>query len=325
MVLKGERQPLQLEKRSIPKPGPGEILIRVSACAVCRTDLHLVDGELPNIQYPIVPGHEIVGRAIAWGDAVVIEEGTRLGVPWLGYSCGRCPYCREQKENLCDNARFTGYQYDGGFADYVIADNRYCFQIPHQFSDEQAAPLLCAGLIGYRCLRMTGASKNIGIYGFGAAAHIVTQVALHQGRTIFAFTRSNDTNAQNFARSMGAVWAGGSDDNPGVELDAAIIFAPEGALVPIAMSRVRKGGQIICGGIHMSDIPSFSYDKLWGERVLRSVANLTRADAREFLEIAPLVPIHTRVKTFDLEQANEALEMLRNGQLSGAAVLVTGP
>ena len=322
MVLQAAGQPLRLEEREIPVPGPGEILIRVTACAVCRTDLHLVDGELPNISYPIVPGHEIVGHAVATGEGVIIEKGARLGVPWLGYTCGRCRFCREQKENLCDKARFTGYQIDGGFADYVLADHRYCFPLPVNYSDPQAAPLLCAGLIGYRCLRMTGQAHNIGIYGFGAAAHIVAQVAVHQGRSIFAFTRPADAVAQDFARSLGAVWAGGTEDDPGIKLDAAIIFAPAGELVPRAMAQTRKGGTVICGGIHMSDIPSFPYQRLWGERVLRSVANLTREDAREFLEIAPLVPVHTRITTFGLEEANIALDQLRAGGLTGAAVLV---
>ena len=322
MVLQGAGQPLRLEERQVSAPGPGEILIRVTACAVCRTDLHLVDGELPNISYPVVPGHEIVGHAVDTGEGVVIEKGARLGVPWLGYTCGRCRFCREQKENLCDEARFTGYQIDGGFADYVLADHRYCFPLPDNYDDQQAAPLLCAGLIGYRCLRMTGQAQNIGIFGFGAAAHIVAQVAAHQGRSIFAFTRPADAAAQDFARSIGAVWAGGSEDDPGIELDAAIIFAPAGELVPRAMARIRKGGTVICGGIHMSDIPSFPYRRLWGERVLRSVANLTRADAREFLEIAPLVPVRTRITTFGLEEANIALDQLRHGRITGAAVLV---
>lgn len=322
MVLRAAGQPLRLEERKIPKPGPGEVLIRVTACAVCRTDLHLVDGELPDISYPIVPGHEIVGHAIDTGDGVIIEKGVRLGVPWLGYTCGRCSFCRGRKENLCDEARFTGYQIDGGFADYVLADHRFCFPLPESYSDEQAAPLLCAGLIGYRCLRMTGQARNIGIYGFGAAAHIVAQVAAHQGRSIFAFTRAGDTVAQDFARSLGAVWAGSSEDDPGIKLDAAIIFAPAGELIPRALGQTSKGGTVICGGIHMSDIPSFPYRLLWGERVLRSVANLTREDAREFLEIAPLVPVHTRFTTFSLEEANTALDQLRDGKLTGAAVLV---
>lgn len=322
MVSGGPGQALSLEERPIPTPGPGEVLLKVGACAVCRTDLHVIDGELPDIPYPVVPGHEIVGTAIACGEAVTVPAGTRLGVSWLGFSCGHCRYCRDNQENLCDKARFTGYQLDGGFAEYVIADHRYCFAVPDVYSDAEAAPLLCAGLIGYRCLRMTGDAHSIGLFGFGAAAHIVAQVALHQGRHIYAFTRPGDGDAQDFARTLGAVWAGGSDLSPGTELDAAIIFAPAGELVPLALRQVRKGGTVVCGGIHMSDIPGFPYRWLWGERVVRSVANLTRSDAREFLEIAPLVPIRTQVTTFDLEDAGAAVKALREGRINGAAVLV---
>lgn len=322
MVLKAIGTPLILEERLIPVPGPGEVLLRVSACAVCRTDLHIVDGELPDIQVPIVPGHEIVGRVESCGAGVDLPAGTRLGVPWLGYTCGCCSYCQTQQENLCDHAQFTGYQRDGGYADYVVADARYCFALPDSLDDVQAAPLLCAGLIGYRTLRMAGDAKRIGIYGFGAAAHLITQVALWQGREVYAFTRESDVAAQQFAKSLGVHWAGSSTERAPVELDAALIFAPVGALVPLALRAVRKGGVVVCGGIHMSDIPQFPYSILWGERQLRSVANLTRRDAEEFLALAPQVPVHTQVETFALTDANMALAKLRNGQLSGAAVLV---
>lgn len=322
MVLTAIGTPLALEDRPIPAPGPGEVLLRVSACAVCRTDLHIVDGELPNIPLPIVPGHEIVGRVVSCGDGVSLAIGTRLGVPWLGYTCGCCAYCQSQQENLCDRAQFTGYQRDGGYAEYVVADARYCFALPESLDDVQIAPLLCAGLIGYRTLRMAGEAKSIGIYGFGAAAHLITQVALWQGREVYAFTRSGDITAQQFASSLGVQWAGGSDEPAPTQLDAALIFAPIGALVPTALRAVRKGGVVVCGGIHMSDIPSFPYSILWGERQVRSVANLTRHDAEEFLALAPQVPVHTHVERFALDQANTALQRLRNGQLSGAAVLV---
>lgn len=322
MVLKAIGTPLVLEERLIPEPGPGEVLLRVSACAVCRTDLHIVDGELPNILVPIVPGHEIVGRVTSCGPGVDLPVGTRLGVPWLGYTCGCCSYCQTNQENLCDHAQFTGYQRDGGYADYVVADARYCFALPDSLDDVQAAPLLCAGLIGYRTLRMAGDAKRIGIYGFGAAAHLITQVALWQGREVYAFTREGDAAAQQFAKSLGVHWVGGSTERAPVELDAALIFAPVGALVPLALRAVRKGGVVVCGGIHMSDIPQFPYSILWGERQLRSVANLTRRDAEEFLALAPQVPVHTQVETFALTDANVALARLRSGQLSGAAVLV---
>ncbi len=307
--------------RTTPAPGPGEVLLKVRACAVCRTDLHVVDGELPNIPLPIIPGHEIVGIVVAAGAGTRWSPGTRLGVPWLGYTCGRCFYCEHGRENLCDSARFTGYQRDGGFADHVVADARYCFEIDASYDDVHAAPLLCAGLIGYRSLVMAGDARKLGIYGFGAAAHIVCQVAIYQGREVYAFTRPGDVQAQAFARQLGATWAGGSDQRPEVELDAALIFAPVGALVPHALGSIRKGGIVVCGGIHMSDIPAFPYQALWGEREIRSVANLTRRDAEEFLALAPRVPVRTEVQCFDLTEANMALEHLRSGKLRGAAVL----
>lgn len=307
--------------RTTPAPGPGEVLLKVRACAVCRTDLHVVDGELPNIPLPIIPGHEIVGIVVAAGAGTRWSPGTRLGVPWLGYTCGRCFYCEHGRENLCDSARFTGYQRDGGFADHVVADARYCFEIDASYDDVHAAPLLCAGLIGYRSLVMAGDARKLGIYGFGAAAHIVCQVAIYQGREVYAFTRPGDVQAQAFARQLGATWAGGSDQRPEVELDAALIFAPVGALVPHALGSIRKGGIVVCGGIHMSDIPAFPYQALWGEREIRSVANLTRRDAEEFLALAPRVPVRTEVQCFDLTEANVALEHLRSGKLRGAAVL----
>lgn len=322
MVLRAIGTPLIQEERPVPTPGPGEVLLRVSACAVCRTDLHIVDGELPDIPLPIVPGHEIVGRVVSCGAGVNLAKDTRLGVPWLGYTCGCCAYCQRQQENLCDHARFTGYQRDGGYADYVVADARYCFALPDSLDDVQAAPLLCAGLIGYRTLRMAGDAKRIGIYGFGAAAHLITQVALWQEREVYAFTRADDAAAQLFAKSLGVQWVGDSNSHPPVELDAALIFAPVGALVPTALRAVRKGGIVVCGGIHMSDIPQFPYSILWGERQVRSVANLTRRDAEEFLALAPQVPVRTQVETFALCDANAALGRLRNGQISGAAVLV---
>lgn len=315
-------EPLRIEQREIPEPGPNQVLLRVRACAVCRTDLHVIDGELPDLHLPIVPGHEIVGEVVRCGSGVNFKTGLRLGVPWLGYTCGHCRYCLNDQENLCDSARFTGYQLDGGYAEYVIADARYCFELPNTIDDLHAAPLLCAGLIGYRSLRMTDNATRLGIYGFGAAAHIVTQVAKWQNREVYAFTRTGDEAAQEFALQMGARWAGDSDTPPPVMLDAAIIFAPVGELVPTALRAVRKGGVVVCGGIHMSDIPRFPYSSLWGERVLRSVANLTRRDAQEFLALAPQVPVQTRVEAFALTDANNALARLRAGQLSGAAVLV---
>lgn len=321
MVLRQPGRPLELEQRADPEPGAGQVLLRVRACAVCRTDLHVVDGELPDIPLPIIPGHEIVGEVLRVGADVKWQPGQRLGVPWLGYACGHCGFCEDARENLCDEARFTGYQLDGGFADRVLADQRFCFPIDAAYSDVAAAPLLCAGLIGYRSLVMAGDARELGIYGFGAAAHIVAQVALWQQRRVYAFTRPGDAAAQAFARELGVTWVGDSDATPPQLLDATIIFAPVGALVPRALAAVRKGGVVVCGGIHMSDIPSFPYSLLWGERVLRSVANLTRQDALEFLELAPRVPVRTHTVSYPLEQANQALADLREGRLSGAAVL----
>ncbi|MFO1143661.1 MAG: zinc-dependent alcohol dehydrogenase family protein [Amaricoccus sp.] len=309
--------------RPVPGPGPGEVLVRVAACGVCRTDLHVVDHELPAVPAGVIPGHEIVGRVVRMGAAVTgIAEGQRIGIPWLGHTCGVCRYCRAGHENLCDAPEFTGYTRDGGYAEYVCADARYCFPLPDAYSDAEAAPLLCAGLIGYRSLRMAGDAEALGIYGFGAAAHIVAQVARAEGRRIYAFTRSGDAAAQAFALRLGAVWAGGSEATPPEPLDAAILFAPVGALLPAALAATRKGGIVICGGIHMSDIPAFPYRLLWGERQVRSVANLTRADAEEFLALAPGVPVRCEIETFPLGEANMALERLRAGRLTGAAVLV---
>ena len=304
-------------------PGPEQVRIRVAACAVCRTDLHVVDGELPEPKLPIVPGHEIVGRIEAVGTAVAgFKEGDRVGVPWLGWTCGVCEFCLSGRENLCRRARFTGYQIDGGFADLVYADARYVFPLPPSYSDEEAAPLLCAGLIGWRALKAAGEGKRLGLYGFGAAAHIAVQVARHRGQEVYAFVRPGDEKARAFALGMGAVWAGDSDKPPPEPLDAAIIFAPVGDLVPLALRAVKPGGSVVCGGIHMSDIPRFSYSILWQERVLRSIANLTRADAVEFLTLAPSVPVRCETVRYPLEQANEALDDLRSGRLTGAAVLV---
>lgn len=323
MQLDAPGRPLRRVERPLPDPGPGQVLVRVTACGVCRTDLHVVDGELPDIRLPIVPGHEIVGRVAAVGAGVTsLKVGARVGIPWLAQTCGECAYCRGGRENLCDSARFTGYQVDGGYAEYTLADVRYCFPLPGIGDDAQAAPLLCAGLIGHRALGMAGDAARLGLYGFGAAAHIVAQVARWQGRRVYAFTRPGDTTAQDFARSLGACWAGDSDANPPEPLDAAILFAPVGALVPQALRHVRKGGTVVCGGIHMSDIPSFPYALLWGERQLRSVANLTRRDGEDFLALAPKVPVRTHVVTFPLEAANEALARLRAGRLNGAAVLI---
>jgi len=323
MVLDAPRTPLRLVCREVPQPGPGQVRVRVSACAVCRTDLHVVDGDLPPQRPEIVPGHEIVGRVDALGDGVDgIALGDRVGIPWLGHACGRCRFCRRGQENLCTEARFTGWQIDGGYAEHAVADARFCLPIPEGYTDAEAAPLLCAGLIGHRALRLAGPGKRLGLYGFGAAAHIVAQEARHEGREVFAFTRPCDTAAQDFARSLGAVWAGGSDEAPPVRLDAAIIFAPVGALVPAALKAVERGGTVVCAGIHMSDIPSFPYADLWGERVIRSVANLTRQDGLDFLALAPRVPIRTEVETLPLEAANEALKRLREGRVRGALVLV---
>jgi alcohol dehydrogenase, propanol-preferring len=306
-----------------PRPGPQQLLIAVRACAVCRTDLHVVDGELPGPKLPLVPGHEIIGTVVEKGESADrFAIGDRVGVPWLGWTCGVCEYCRSGRENLCDHARFTGYQIDGGYAELTVADQRYCFAIDPRYGDVEAAPLMCAGLIGYRTLRMAADAALIGIYGFGAAAHIVAQVGRHQGRRLFAFTRPGDVPAQDFARSLGAEWAGDSDQLPPEPLDAALIFAPVGALVPAALAATKKGGTVVCGGIHMSDIPSFPYRILWEERVLRSVANLTRRDADEFLALAPEAGIRTETVTYPLARANAALADLRNGALQGAAVLI---
>jgi alcohol dehydrogenase, propanol-preferring len=323
MVLQILRQPLQLIELPVPEPGPGEVLLRVHACAVCRTDLHVLDGELAHPKLPLVPGHEIVGVVAAIGEGSErFKVGDRVGVPWLGWTCGVCEYCRAGRENLCDEARFTGYTRDGGYAEYTVADQRYCVPIPDAFSDAEAAPLLCAGLIGYRSLAKTGDARRVGIYGFGAAAHIITQVARFQGREIYAFTKPGDREGQGFARSMGVAWAGDSDALPPEKLDAAIIFAPAGELVPLALKAVRKGGTVVCGGIHMSMIPAFLYEVLWEERSLCSVANLTRRDAEEFFALAPRVPVQAKVHTFPLSEANEALSRLRSGRIKGAAVLV---
>lgn len=323
MLLEKIRQPLVLRELPVMEPGTGQVLVRVSACAVCRTDLHVVDGELPRPKLPLVPGHEIVGRVAKTGPGVAgFRKGDRVGIPWLGWTCGACVYCSAGRENLCDRARFTGYTLDGGYAEFALADARFCFPLPAAFDDVASAPLLCAGLIGYRSLRKAGDSSSLGLYGFGAAAHIVIQIARFEGRRIFAFTRPGDLAAQDFARRLGATWVGGSDERPPEPLDAAILFAPVGELVPAALRAVRKGGIVVCGGIYMSDIPSFPYQDLWEERSVCSVANLTRRDGTEFLEIAPKVPVRTETQPFPLEQANEALERLRAGQLTGAAVLV---
>jgi propanol-preferring alcohol dehydrogenase len=322
MVFDQPGHPLRLDECEIPKPSDGEVLVRVRACAVCRTDLHLIDGELTNPKRPLIPGHEIVGQIESIGSGVSeLHLGNRVGIPWLGWTCGCCPSCQQGRENLCDQARFTGYTLDGGYADYVVADARYCFPIPDTYTDVSAAPLLCAGLIGYRSLRMAGNGERLGLYGFGAAAHIVIQIARYQGREVYGFTRPGDTDAQAFARSLGASWAGDSDLEPPVALDAAIIFAPAGQLVPLALRAVRKGGTVVCGGIHMSDIPSFPYHLLWEERRIQSVANLTRRDGLELMELAPKVPIRTTIQEFPLSRANEALDSLRQGRLTGAAVL----
>jgi propanol-preferring alcohol dehydrogenase len=324
MQLDAPGQPLRLVQRPIPEPGPGEILVRVAACGVCRTDLHVVDGELPPLRSPVVPGHEIVGRVAGLGrDVESLALGQRVGVPWLGHSCGRCAYCRGGRENLCDRPGFTGWSRDGGYADYVVTDAAYGFPIPDGYGDVAAAPLLCAGLIGWRTLRLAGEAPRLGIYGFGAAAHIVAQIARWQGRRVFAFTRPGDAAAQAFARGLGAEWAGGADEAPPEPLDAALVFAPVGALVPTALRAVDKGGTVVLGGIHMSDLPSFPYSLLWHERVVRSVANLTRQDGVELLELAPRVPIRTRTVSYPLVEANRALDDLRAGRLQGAAVLVT--
>ena len=323
MVLEKPRQPLVLRDVPKPNPEPGQLLVCVSACAVCRTDLHIVDGELPDPKLPLIPGHQIVGRVEAVGTgAEKFSIGERVGIPWLGWTDGDCVYCRSNRENLCDRARFTGYTIDGGYAEFSVADARFCFHLPEQYNDVDVAPLLCAGLIGYRSLRKTGDAHRLGIYGFGNAAHLIVQVAIYQGREVFAFTRPGDKAGQESARKLGANWAGGSDERPPEKLNAAIIFASVGELIPVALRTLAKGGVVVCGGIHMSDIPSFPYVDLWGERAITSVANLTRRDAEEFLEIAPRVPVQTKTETFPLEKANAALDRFRAGQLEATAVLV---
>jgi len=323
MLCRRPHAPLEWTELPDPEPAARQLLIRVHACGVCRTDLHLVDGDLPDPKLPVVPGHEIIGSVIGKGGAVErFAIGDRVGIPWLGWTCGTCAFCTSGRENLCDRARFTGYQIDGGYAQLTVADERFCFSISGDYTDAAAAPLLCAGLIGYRTLSMAGAARRVGVYGFGAAAHIVTQVAVSQRREIYAFTRPGDAAAQAFARELGALWTGPSTARPPVALDAALIFAPAGALVPVALGSIAKGGTVVCGGIHMSEIPAFPYSVLWGERVLRSVANLTRTDGAEFLRLAPTVPVRTRTVDYPLEAANEALADLREGRLQGAAVLI---
>jgi len=322
MVLRWPHERLAMEQRPEPEPGPGQIRVRIEACGVCRTDLHVVDGELPDPKLPVVPGHEIVGRVEARGVGVEFDIGERVGVPWLGHACGHCPYCLSRRENLCDFPLFTGYTRDGGFATHAMADAAYAFRLDESLDPVKAAPLMCAGLIGWRSLKAAGDVDTIGVYGFGAAAHIISQVCRWQGRRVFGFTKPGDAAGQAFARSMGAEWAGGSDETPPVPLDAAILFAPVGALVPAALATVKKGGRVVCGGIHMSDIPSFPYRLLWEERSVVSVANLTRADGDEFLALAPRVPVRTTTTRYALERANEALDDLRSGRLEGAAVLV---
>ena len=324
MIFEGVGRPLRMEERAVPGPDRGQVLVRVGACGVCRTDLHVRDGDLDEPRLPLVLGHQIVGRIESLGEGVdsSLGAGDRVGVPWLGRTCGVCVYCTSDRENLCDDARFTGYQLDGGFAEYAVADAEYCFPILGDGSDDEAAPLLCAGLIGYRSLRTAGPGRRLGLYGFGASAHIVLQLACHQGREVYAFTRPGDAAGQAFAVELGAAWAGGSDEPPPEPLDAAILFAPVGALVPTALRAVAKGGVVVCAGIHMSDIPSFPYADLWGERSIHSVANLTRQDGREFLPLAEEARVRTQVETFPLDQANEALDRLAAGKIRGAAVLV---
>jgi propanol-preferring alcohol dehydrogenase len=322
MVLHRAHERLVMEERPDPTPGPGQVRVRVEACGICRTDLHVVDGELPNPKLPIVPGHEIVGRVEAIGEAVDLKPGERVGVAWLGHTDGTCPYCRSERENLCDTPLFTGYTRDGGYATHTIAEADFVFPLSEDLDPVETAPLLCAGLIGWRSLKLAGDGRTIGIYGFGAAGHIIAQVCRWQGRRVFAFTRQGDDAGQGFARSMGVDWAGGSDDQPPEPLDAAILFAPVGTLVPAALAALRKGGRVVCGGIHMSDIPAFPYDLLWEERSVASVANLTRADGREFLAVAPQAKVRTTTTPYPLDKANEALDDLRKGRLEGAAVLV---
>jgi propanol-preferring alcohol dehydrogenase len=325
-VLERPRTPLVVQQRSRPQPGRRQVLLKVRACGVCRTDLHILDGELAHPKLPLVLGHQIVGEVVARGEeAEELALGARVGVPWLGWTCGRCRYCRAGQENLCDRARFTGYDLDGGYAEYALADHRFCFPLPEGFGDLEVAPLLCAGLIGYRALRLAGPAKRLGVYGFGSAAHILTQVVRAQGGEVYAFTRPGDASGQRFARSLGATWAGGSDEAPPEPLDAAILFAPAGPLVPRALAAVRQGGTVVCGGIHMSDVPSFPYRLLWEERTLRSVANLTREDARTFFSLVHELPLRTHVRAFSLAQANEALTALRAGALEGSAVLLPSP
>lgn len=323
MILEKQRQKLQLKDVPIPTPDDNQVLIKVNVCGICRTDLHVVDGDLKEPNLPIIPGHQIVGRITALGKNVKsLSIGDRIGVPWLGGSCGECHFCTTDRENLCDKAKYTGYQSNGGFAEYCVADERFCFPIPKDYPDLQAAPLLCAGLIGYRSLKMTEEGKKLALYGFGAAAHIIIQVANYQNREVYAFTREGDTQSQTFAKKLGAKWVGNSNELPPDKLDAAIIFAPVGELVPQALKGVDKGGIVVCAGIHMSDIPSFPYSILWEERTLKSVANLTRKDGIEFLELAPKVPVKTEVTSYPLEKANEALDDLRNGRFNGAGVIV---
>lgn len=323
MQLERPGRALRAIRLPVPQPGPGQILLRVEACGVCRTDLHLIDGELPDPVLPMIPGHEIVGRVAATGAGVGgVSAGQRMGVPWLGWTCGHCGFCAGHRENLCDEARFTGYQIQGGYAEYTVADARYCFPMDDTADAAEAAPLLCAGLIGYRALAMAGDARRIGLYGFGAAAHIVAQVAVWQGREVYAFTRAGDLASQSFARRLGACWTGAGDDTPPQPLEAALIFAPAGELVPAALRATAKGGTVVCAGIHMSTIPAFPYDILWGERRIVSVANLTRRDGDEFLALAPKVPVRTEVTRFALEEANDALDRLRRGALQGAAVLL---
>lgn len=323
MVLEGPRRSVRLKQVPVPQPTPRQVLIRVHACGVCRTDLHVVGGELAGAKVPLIPGHEIVGRVVQTGEQVEnLRVGDRIGVPWLASACGHCFYCKKGAENLCDHPLFTGYTIDGGYAEYTVADARYCFHLPEGTGDEETAPLLCAGLIGYRSYRMAGKGvQKLGLYGFGAAAHILAQVAKYEGKSVYSFTKPGDSEGQAFARRVGSVWAGGSDEQPPEKLDAAIIFAPVGALVPAALRALVKGGTVVCGGIHMSDIPSFPYELLWGERVVRSVANLTRRDGEEFLDLVPKVPVRTKVTVYALEQANAALSDLRAGKIKGAAVL----
>jgi len=337
MVLNEPKRPLELRDVPKPKPGRGQLLVRVSTCAVCRTDLHVVDGELPDPKLPLIPGHQIVGQVEEIGEemwerperpdgrgAPTFGIGDRVGIPWLGWTDGDCTYCRSGRENLCDNARFTGFTIDGGYAEFTVADARYCFHLPERYDDVEVAPLLCAGLIGYRSYRKTNDARRLGIYGFGNAAHLISQIALHEGRELFVFTRPGDTATQQAAKKLGAVWAGGSDELPPAKLDAAIIFASVGPLVPAALRALAKGGVVVCGGIHMTDIPSFPYVDLWEERVITSVANLTRGDGEEFFKIAPRVPVKTKTETFPLEDANTALDRFRAGKLKGSAVLTIG-